>query len=210
MKPLQNIQANRENSLLLVIDIENDFCRPGGMMFKEEKSEEVAGLISTTRRVIDEARAVGVPIIYVQSVRNHREPEFTVFEHYRLLKFGTWYSQFVDELTPEPGDIVVRKWCHDPWYGTDLERVVQGLVPDPTKCQALITGGAMMGCAFFGATGFYIRNYRTVLVLDAGYGNPMQAGEHFSRSLYPTFPNITLTRSDLIQFSKVGEPVAAG
>ena len=121
---------------------------------------------------------------------------------------GTWYSQIVDELTPEPGDIVVRKWCHDPWYETDLERVLLGLVPDPTKCQVLISGGAMIGCAFFGATGFYIRNYRSVLVLDAGYGNPTLAAEHFSRSQYPIYPNIALTHSDLIQFSKVEQPVA--
>ena len=209
MKPLQRIEANRENSILMVIDIENEFCRPGGVLYTEEKLEEVSGLISATRRVIDEAKAVGVPIIYVQSVRTHLEPEFTVFEYRPLpLKFDTWHSQFVDELTPEPGAIVVRKWCHDPWYETDLERVLEGLVPDPTKCQALITGGAFIGCAFFGATGFYMRNYQTVLVLDAGYGNPMGAAEFFSRSQYPTYPNITLTRSNLIQFTKVEEPMA--
>ena len=105
---------------------------------------------------------------------------------------------------------LVRKWCHDPWYETDLERVLDGLVSDPTKCQAIITGGAITGCAGFGTAGFYIRDYRAVVVLDAVYGGPTAAANYFSRTSYPTLPNVYLTKSDLVQFSGVDEPVPAG
>ncbi len=53
--------------------------------------------------------------------------------------------------------------------------------------------------------GFYIRNYRTVIVLDGVYSGPTAAAKHFSRASYPAFPNISLTRSDLIEFSQVPE-----
>ena len=211
MKPLQRIQANPANSIVIVIDIQNEFCKPGGVLFPENRSEDAPTLIPAARRVIDGAGAVGVPVIYVQSVHTLLEPEFTVFDWSpRHTKYGTWNAEFVDELTPEPRDIIVRKWTHDPWYKTDLQRILDGLVPDPTKCQAIITGGAMIGCAHLGGSGFYIRNYQTVFVMDAVYGRPMMGAEHFSRTSYPTYPNVYFSRSDLIEFSKVPDPVPAG
>ena len=208
MKELRRIQANPDNSILLVIDMQK--VRGGGLPEPNEERLTREAVIPAVRPLVDRAHEAGVPVIYVQSIRNHREPEFTVFEHPLMLQIGTWHSEFFDDLMPEARDFIVRKWCHDPWYETDLERVLDGLVPDPTKCQAIITGGAIPGCAFFGTAGFYIRDYRAVVVLDAVYGRPMAAADYFSRTRYPTFPNVYLTQSDLIQFSRVAEPVAAG
>ena len=213
MKELRRIQANPDNSILLVIDMQKE-KKPwkdkerglyaGGYDPNWELSTMEA-IVPAVRPLVDRAHEV-----YVQSIRNHREPEFTVFEHHPMLRIGTWHSEFFDELMPEPRDFIVRKWRHDPWYETDLERILDGLVSDPTKCQAIITGGAITGCAGFGTAGFFIRNYQAVVVLDAVYGGPTAAANYFSRTSYPTFPNVYLTKSELIQFSRVAEPVAAG
>ena len=219
MKELRRIQANPDNSILLVIDMQKE-QKP----WKEKVRSLYAGtydpnwelstmeaIVPAVRPLVDRAHEAGVPVIYVQSTRNPREPEFTVFEHHPMLQIGTWHSEFFDELMPEPRDFIVRKWCHDPWYETDLERVLDGLVPDPTKCQAIITGGSINGCAGFGTAGFFIRNYQAIVVLDAVYGSsPTAAANYFSRISYPTLPNVYLTKSDLVQFSRVDEPVAAG
>ena len=211
MKELQRIQAHSDNSILMVIDIDNETNETvGGLPEPNAERSAKPAIIPKVRGLLDRAHDAGVQVIYVQSARTHLEPQFTVFEHAPTRKIGTRNSDIVDALTPMPRDIIVRKWNHDPWYQTDLERVLNGLVPDPTKCQALITGGAGTGCAFFGTKGFYIRNYQTVFVTDAVYGGPTLAATHFSRANYPMYPNISLTRSDLIEFSKVAEPVTAG
>ena len=217
MKELRKIGANRDNTVLVVIDMQKEMNSRGS-----DRSEPIPAhppgigkaqkraAIPAVRSLMDRAHEAGVPVICVQSVRNHLEPEFTVYEYNPILKIGTQNSEFFDEVVPEPGDFTVRKWCHDPWFETDLERVLDGLVPDPTKCQVLITGGAGTGCAFFGTNGFYVRNYQTVFVLDGVYGGPTEAAANFSRTSYPTYPNIFLSRSDLIEFSKVTERVPAG
>ena len=35
MKSLQNFNINRRNAILMVVDIENEFCKPGGKMYSE-------------------------------------------------------------------------------------------------------------------------------------------------------------------------------
>ena len=201
MKELQRFQAWPDNSILMVIDIDNETGKgPEGPVGPIEHISTKEMIIPKVRKLIDQAHEVGVQVIYIQSVRTHLEPQFTVFDyHHMTRKIGT----------PESRDIVVRKWYHDPWFETDLERVLTGLIPDPTKCQALITGGAGTGCAFFGFNGFYVRNFQTVIVMDAVYGGPMIAAAHFSRTNYPTYPNVYLTKSELIEFSKNPELVAA-
>ena len=211
MKELQQIEANPDNSLLVVIDIQKEQnMRGGGLPEPNAERSTREAIVPTVRGLLDRAREAEVRVIHVQSVRNHVEPEFTVFEYNPILKIGTWNSEFIEEVAPLPGEIVVRKWCHDPWYETDLERVLKGLVPDPTKVQVLVAGGGGTGCYFFGVKGFYVRNYRTVAVVDAIYGGPTVTTNHFSRTSYPTFPNVSLSRSDLIEFSKAPETVAAG
>ena len=212
MKELQRFQAWPDNSILMVIDIDNETGKgPEGPVGPIEHISTKEMIIPKVRKLIDQAHEVGVQVIYIQSVRTHLEPQFTVFDyHHMTRKIGTRASAIVDELTPESRDIVVRKWYHDPWFETDLERVLTGLVPDPTRCQALITGGAGTGCAFFGFNGFYVRNFQTVIVMDAVYGGPMIAAAHFSRTNYPTYPNVFLTKAELIEFSKSPEPVPAG
>ncbi len=211
MKELRKIQANADNSILVVIDMQKGQVSKTYWSDVEpnpEKSTSTA-IIPTVRRLVDQAHEARVPVISVYSVRNHRGPEYTLFQYTPGLGVGSQESEFFDELMPEPQDTIVRKWCYNPWHETDLERVVEELVPNPATCQVLITGGSISGCAFYGTLGFYVRGYQAVIVLDAVYGPPTVAGNYFSRTSYPTYPNIFLTRSDMVQFSKVPELASA-
>lgn len=207
MKPLQQVQVHPANSLLVVIDIQKE-QNMRGFPTKEPNAHLSTreAIVPVVRRLIEQARETGVRVLHVQSVRSHLEPEFTVFEYNPILKIGTEAAEFFDEVAPLPREVVVRKWCHDPWYETDLERLMQGLYPEPTRWQVLVTGGAAIGCALFGAMGFAIRGYRTFMVLDGLYGGPTMAAEYFSRTRYPTFPNVLLTRSQHIEFSSEEAP----
>ena len=216
MKELRRIQANPDNSILVVVDMQKeqpDFVsKPqwwGGAASNPQPSTAPA-IIPAVRGLVDKAHESGVRVIYTQTSHTHQEPRYTVFGAEALYIIGTRGWENYDELAPEPRDIVVRKGSQNPWYETDLERVLVALVPDPTKCQVLITGGGAVGCAYFATMGFYVRNYQTVFVLDGVYGGPAEAAAHFSRTSYPTYPNISLSRSDLIQFSKVTDRVPAG
>jgi len=204
MKALQSIQINRENAILMIVDMENEFCKPGGKLYSETSARIMTGVISAIQELAKRARGAGIPIIYIQSVRTHKEPEFTVFGTEPVLKRGTWAVEIVEELKPQRGDFIVQKFSHDPFYKPVLDQVLQRLVPDPTWCCAVITGGAINVCVYHTVMGFHLRNYWTVVPVDSVYymsdsGN-QRALEQFSE---PAYPNVFLSRSDLVEVSQV-------
>lgn len=204
MKSLQNIQINPGNAILIIVDMENEFCKPGGKRYSEMSARIMPDAISTIRDISERARSAGIPIIYVQSVRTLTEPEFTVFHLEPMLELGTWAVEIVEELKPQGGDIVIQKYSHDPFYRKDLDQVLQKLVPDPTRYYAVITGGNINICVYHAVMGFHLRDYWTVVPIDGVYygsdADRQRALEQFS---HPAYPNIFLSRSDLIEVSRI-------
>jgi nicotinamidase-related amidase len=209
MKALQRIQINPENAILIIVDMENEFCKAGGKLYTETSARIMPEVISAIQGLAERTRRAGIPIIYIQSVRTLQEPEFTVFGMEPHLELGTWSAEIVDELRPNEGDVVVQKFSHDPFYKPDLDLVLQRLVPDPTRYYAVVTGGAINVCVYHTVMGFHLRSYWTVVPVDSVYylsdsGN-QRALEQFSE--HAPYPNIFLSRSDLIEVSPV--PAAA-
>ncbi len=205
MQALQTIQINPSNAILVIVDMENEFCKPGGKRYSETGARIMPGVISAIGGLAERCRHAGIPVIYVQSVRSHEEPEFTVFGHEPILKAGTWATEIVDELKPREGDMLIRKFSHDPFYKTDLDRVLEETVTDPTRYYAIVTGGAVNVCVYHAVLGFHLRNYWTVVPVDSVFyrfdsGN-QRALEQFSMDAYP---NVSLSRSDLIKIQHNG------
>ena len=125
-----------------------------------------------------------------------------------LASHTVWAVEIVEELKPQERDIIVQKFSHDPFFRPDLDRVLDRLVPDPTRYYAIVTGGAVNVCAYHTVMGFHLRNYWTVVPVDSVYyssdADNQRALEQFS---HPAYPNVFLSRSDLIEVSSV--PLAA-
>ena len=204
MKSLQNIYINAGNSILIIVDMENNFCKPGGKSYNETSARIMPGVISAIQGLAERSRSAGIPIIYIQSVRTLHEPEFTVFGREPLLEIGTWAVEIVDELKPHRGEVVIQKFSHDPFYNTDLDKALSKLVADPTKCYAVVTGGAVSVCVYHAVMGFHLRNYWTVVPVDSVYyasdSTKQIALEQFSGRSYA---NVFLSRSDLIEASRI-------
>ena len=203
MKPLQNFSINKQNAILVIVDIQNEFAKPEGKLGSAVSAKIMPGVISTVQGLADQARSAGIPIIYIQSVRTLKEPEFTVFGRQPHLEIGTWASEIVDELKPHEGDTVIQKFSHDPFYRQDLDEVLEKLVPDPAKCYAVVTGGAINVCVYHTVMGFHLRNYWTVVPVDCVYyiseeGRDRALGQYSEERPYP---NVFLSRSDLIEIA---------
>jgi ureidoacrylate peracid hydrolase len=201
MKPLTNFSLNKDNAVLVIVDIQNDFAKPGGTLGSEVSARIMPDVIANVRGLAERARGAGIPVIYIQSVRTLKEPEFTVFGRKPHLEIGTWASEIVDELKPQEGDIIVQKFSHDPFLLPDLDRVLEKLVPDPTRCYAVVTGGAINVCVYHTVMGFHLRNYWTVVPVDCVYyiseeGRDRALGQYSEERPYP---NVFLSRSDLIE-----------
>ena len=131
-----------EHTALLVIDVQNDFCSPGGYM--DHAGVDVSILrrpIGPIRTVLAEARRVGMHVIFTRE--GHRPgletapPSFmerTQFAGHpigkrgplgRLLVRGEKGHEIIDELKPEPDETVIDKPGKGAFYATDLETILR-------------------------------------------------------------------------------------
>jgi len=140
------LSLDLDRTALVVVDMQNAFASPGGML-------DLAGIdvapardaVANARLVCEAARAAGMVVIYLTmgwpadgstaggpdspnpqkelALRLMRErPELRG----KLLTFGTWDFQIVDELAPQPADIVIVKSRYSGFYGTNLDSVLRG------------------------------------------------------------------------------------
>ncbi|MEV0592763.1 cysteine hydrolase family protein [Nonomuraea cavernae] len=130
------MDITRENTALLVIDMQNGFIEAKGSMAAigmpyQELRPSVAGC----KTLIEAAREAGVPVIYTRYVYH---PDYTdagllptvlvpAMKEVNSLAAGSWDAEIIDELAPAPGDIVIDKARPSSFYGTRLEPILTSL-----------------------------------------------------------------------------------
>ena len=78
MKLEQAVDINPANSILIVVDVQNEFCKPGGARYTNTNARLMPAVIPAIQGLVEKVRAAKIPIIYVHSVRTLKETEFTV------------------------------------------------------------------------------------------------------------------------------------
>jgi ureidoacrylate peracid hydrolase len=177
------ISLELDRTALLVVDMQNAFASPGGML-------DLAGIdvgpardvIANARLVCESARAADLPVIYLTigwppdgstaggpdspnpqkelALRLMRErPELRG----QLLTFGTWDFQIVDELAPKARDIVIVKPRYSGFYGTNLDSILR----TRDIRNLLIAGIASNVCVESTIRDAFFNEYWPVMIEDA-------------------------------------------
>jgi len=140
------ITMDTERTALVVVDMQNAFCKKGGMMDYWGKLNEPRSnrIITTCRKSIDLVRSKRVPIVYLRMtygldvdanlgpdspffwkekglVAERRDPSLKG----RFLTPGNWDWEIVDELEPSPQDIIVNKSRFSGFVNTELDSVLK-------------------------------------------------------------------------------------
>lgn len=210
MKSQHPIEGNPANAVLVVVNMQNEFCMPGGVHYDAISPAAMPGIIQATQGLLRGARAAGIPVVHIQSVRDPQAPQFTVFGEQAMLKPESWNSAVIEPLTPAPGEHVVRASYDDPFHKTRLDHLLLGLGPEPTEHQIVVVGGHINGALYYVVDHLYLRGYWTVMPLDAIYGDAV--GTEFAHALFgkPSFPNIFFTAADKVAFSPAARPGVRG
>jgi len=139
------IPVSVSQTAVIVIDMQNAYASPGGYLdlagFDISGAERV---IRNTKGVLEVARAAGMPVIYFQNgwdadyveAGGPGSPNFhksnalkTMRERPELqgtlLARGTWDYALVDELTPQPGDIVLHKTRYSGFFNSQLDSTLR-------------------------------------------------------------------------------------
>jgi ureidoacrylate peracid hydrolase len=185
-------------TVLLVIDMQNDFAAKGGMF--ERAGIDVSMIqaaIAPTARVLESARRQGIKVVYLKMAfrpdlsdaglpdspnwRVHsfahvgetvRAPDGT---ESRILIRDTWNTEIVSELQPQPGDVVVYKHRYSGFYQTDLDNILREM----NAKYLVVTGCTTSVCVESTVRDAMFRDYSCLLLADC-MAEPI--GREFPRS----------------------------
>lgn len=154
---------------LLVVDVQNDFVSPKGS--SAQRGEDVSAaeaMVPRLIRLIEEARRVSLPVIYVKTT--HSEWTDTPSWLYRksqekalnTCREGSWGAEFYDGISPLPQERVVIKHRYSAFINTDLNTVLKAKGIQ----SVLVTGVATNVCVETSARDAYMYDYYVTMVED--------------------------------------------
>jgi ureidoacrylate peracid hydrolase len=121
-----------KNSVLLVMDIQNDFCSPEGILSKKfgVNVKPIHQMLSKLKKFIDEMRRKGVKIIFIKQYEISEGAPSTIktlFERGKLTPKclpNSWGSDFY-EIQPSEEDIILEKRTWDAFTNLEFPKFLQ-------------------------------------------------------------------------------------
>jgi ureidoacrylate peracid hydrolase len=178
------IEIDSRRTAVLVVDMQNSFCSKGGMfdILGMLDSTKIARVIEADKKVIEVARKAGMKIVYIRmayraDLANAGGPESPNYwkelglvamrEHPewsgKFITIGSWDWEIVDQLKPQPGDIVVDKNRYSAFQHTELDAILHTL----DIKYLIFLGVATNVCVESTLREAYFKEYLPVLVADA-------------------------------------------
>ena len=153
--------------MLLVVDMQNDFCHPEGAACKRGRDMAfVQNMIPRLIRLVQKARGHDFPVCFVKTSGNQwtNSPVWTEFKNSDLLACaeGSWGAEFHAGLEPRRGDMVVTKHRYSAFVGTDLDMLLRARGVK----SLLVTGVGTGMCVFHTLTVGFMLDYYITLVED--------------------------------------------
>ena len=139
------VRVSAGDTAVIVIDMQNAYASAGGYVDKAGFDvAPAAAVIDKIARVLDTARAAGMPVIYLQngwdadyveagtsaSPNWHKSNALKTMRARtelagELLARGGWDYELVDALTPQPGDIRLHKTRYSAFFNSQLDSVLR-------------------------------------------------------------------------------------
>jgi ureidoacrylate peracid hydrolase len=130
---------------LIVVDMQNAYASPGGYL--DIAGFDISGAAAAIERIataVEAARRAGIPVVFLQngwdkdyveaggpgSPNWHKSNALKTMRARpelagTLLAKGTWDYAMVDDLQPQPGDIVIPKTRYSGFFNTNIDSVLR-------------------------------------------------------------------------------------
>ena len=144
------------HTAVVVVDMQNDLASPDGLAARRGGNVSTQrAIIPALQRLLGAARGSGARVVYIQFVteKSHATMHPSWIYRYRVLNWanqaldkrvpeGEWGAEVVEEIAPQPGDIVVKKHRESAFIGTELDRVLRS----NGVRSVIVVGTATGGC----------------------------------------------------------------
>ena len=167
-----DVPIQTERSALIVVDMQHGFCDPEGSAARAGFDIAMCrAAIEPCRRLVEGARAAGIPVIFTRLVwrSDYRDGGVVTDEilpslvEAQCCAAGTPDIELIPELAPRPDDFVIDKNRYSAFYGTALASI---LTAQDVR-NLVICGVTTNICVETTARDASQRDYRTVVVSDA-------------------------------------------
>lgn len=169
-----------KETAILLIEFQKEFCYPDGALHSLVKDEMARiGTIANTSDLVKNARQKGatvvhVPISFAEDYREIPEPTGALakVKEARAFRKGTNGAEIIDELRPEPADIVVEgKRTISAFPSTNLDFILRSRGIK----NAAVAGFLTNVCVESTIRSAYDLGYRVVLLKDCVAGPSREA-----------------------------------
>jgi ureidoacrylate peracid hydrolase len=165
------------HTALIVIDMQNDFIAPGGLVGRsgrdvtaaQELAERLPAFIATARRA-------GVLVVFVRNVYSTERNLYLTdawleqaarkqaggYTRFSVCAEGSWEGDYYGDVRPQPGDPVVTKHRYNAFHNTDLDTILRA----NAIRTVVMTGVATDVCVGTTAREAFMRDYYAVMVDD--------------------------------------------
>jgi ureidoacrylate peracid hydrolase len=168
-----------QHTAVIVVDMQNDFCTEGGAMDTIGLGtglDPIREMIPSLQRFLDDARSAGLTIIYIQAVYNTDDNRYLSpvwLEHAQrrrgglyttipLCFEGSWGAEIIDEIAPQPGEMIVQKHRYSAFIDTPLQQLLR----NRGIKTILVTGVGTNGCVECTARDGFMLDFFTITVSD--------------------------------------------
>ena len=151
---------------LLIVDMQNDFCDADA---PSTLYPSIMSTVEPIKQLAAAARTRKVPVIYTQGLVAADGSSAGLWR-YKMKHHGLGNVQIegsrgaaiINDLTPQAGDRVIRKWRPSAFFRTDLEVFLTVAGIDTL----LLTGTSISGCVRATATDAFMRDIRPMIVRE--------------------------------------------
>lgn len=153
----ENILLPAGQTVLIIVDMQNDFVKPDGNLVVPAALETVPRI----QGLLESARNSDVKIAYTQDTMFENDPEWEIWPEHCLIH--TWGWEIIEELKPRPQDLICQKNRYDGFYGTWLEHFLSHVWK---RKNLVIVGTVSNICVLHTAASAGLRWYHVVMPVD--------------------------------------------
>lgn len=158
-----------EHTALLVIDVQNDFCAPGGARMKGDLTT-IEGMKAPTRKIVEAARLIGVAVVYTQTQNDAEHDNGPILARRQRVGLGgakytiprTWGWEIAEFVAPRPGEVSIPKWHHSGFTNPKMDATLRRFAAKTL----VFTGIATNGCVEATVRDAFARGYYAVVLED--------------------------------------------
>lgn len=109
------IELPSQETAVIIVDMQNDFVKPEGDLLVDAAKETIPNI----QKLLVKARNHNIPIAYTQDTHFEGDREWEIWPKH--CERESWGWNIIDELKPQPNDMICEKNRYDGFYGTWLE-----------------------------------------------------------------------------------------